>query len=214
MFAVWSYAPLAALAIFLGLSCLHFSEDWAEVVPPFFAVGLATAMLSAPALLHGDVLAGVFQSLTGSRDARVLADIGMLMAPVALTSAGIGVWLIAQAGQPVRACQTAILLFGMIVLPPVLGFALFFCLAHSPVQFAKAKAELQIEGRGATNREIVALTMGALAIAVVMFALAERGSFVENSIRASFVTLSILTAPHMAVPLCVSVWNRRRGAIA
>ena len=214
MYALWSHAPVAALAAFFVISCIHFAEDWADAVPPFFAIGTATAMLTAPALLNRDALAAIFVQLSGSSVAWVVADISTLAAPVALTAAGLGVWSMVQARNWPRACETATTLAAMIVLPPITGFALFFCLAHSPVQLAMAKAQAGTSEASRTSVEIAALTIAALGIAALIFANWSGGSMADGAIRASFITLSILTVPHMAVPVIVSTWNKRVCTIA
>ncbi len=214
MYAVWHYAPVIALAIFFVMSCIHFAEDWADILPPFFAVGTAMAILTAPTLLHRDALAAILVELTGASEASVLVDIGTLAAPVALTAAGVGIWSMVQDRNRPQACETAIVISAMIALPPVLGFALFFCLAHSPVQLAMAKAQFAPEIAPNNHVEIAVLTTAALGITALVFAFGEAGSLADGAIRTSFVTLSILTVPHMAVPMIVAAWHKHARAIA
>jgi hypothetical protein len=89
---------------------------------------------------------------------------------------------------------------GMLLLPPIVGFAIFFCLSHSPKHFAAARAEVK-----GGDTEALLFTCAAICIAALVFALrsgmvAENRSIEDGAIFASFVTLSILTVPHMVVP--------------
>lgn len=199
MYAVWSLAPLFALAIFLGIAVVHFAEDWDHVLPPFFAIGTASALLTAPVLIHYQAIAEIFILLTGRTTAVVLVDLALLVAPVALIAAAIGVWLTARDGRRGQALETGTMLVGMILLPPVVGFAIFFCLSHSPRHFSAARATVG-EGSYPALGEAALLTSAAFGIAALIYASQGVGGADNRAIVASFVTLSILTVPHMIVP--------------
>jgi hypothetical protein len=87
----------------------------------------------------------------------------------------------------------------MLLLPPVVGFAIFFCLMHSPTHFAAARAE--VKGR---DTEALLFTCAAIGIATCVYALRSGVVIEEKAIFASFVTLSILTVPHMVVPRIIN----------
>lgn len=199
MALVWHIAPVGALAVFLAIACVHFAEDWLPDQLPFFAIGTATAVLTAPALLHYRQLSDIFVKLTGNATASMLADFTLLVAPVALITAIVGITLACRQGRSIAAIESATILCSMVLLPPVIGFAVFFCLAHSPRHFAAAKAELSFGSRR-LNCEIGLLTFAAMGIAALIYIFRNSGLQGDGVIAASFVTLSILTVPHMIVP--------------
>ena len=99
MYLVWHLAPLLALAAFLVMAVAHFAEDWEACGSRFIATAVAAAIVTAPALLHLAELRALFTILTGDRAAAALADVSLLLAPVALAVALVGVGLLWQADR-------------------------------------------------------------------------------------------------------------------
>ncbi len=198
MYVVWCVAPVVALASFLVIASVHFADDWADEVPPFFAIGTAVAVLAAPAMRHHQAITDIFMSLTGRPGAATIADLLVLIAPVALIASVTGIGLMVSKGRAVRAFETGAVLGGMLMLPPIAGFAIFFCLSHSPKHLAAARAE--VRGRDA---EGLAFTCIASVIAALIYAARGVVALDDGAIFATFVTLSILTVPHMIVPRIV-----------
>ena len=205
-YALWCVAPVVALAGFLVIASVHFAEDWAREMPPFFAVGTAVVLLTAPALLHYRAIADIFVRLTGDPSAMMLADVAILMAPVALVATGVGLQLMVRDMQTMRALETGTGILGMILLPPIAGFAIFFCLSHSPRHYSAARAEL-----GGRDGEAALLTCAGLGIAALIYAARGAAQLEDSAIFASFVTLSVLTVPHMIVPRIV---NRQQTRVS
>ena len=208
MFATWQVAPALALALFLAMAMTHFAEDWSDSEHPFFALGIAAAILSAPALFHHEELGGLFVLIAGEAGAAGLADTLLLVAPLAAACALLAMLLLWQAGHRVTAVNAACALTAMVVLPPVTGFAIYFCLIHSPTHF-RAGLKRLAPTAGVTRPTIVA-TLGGLTIALATLQFLPTANPSSNLLVASFMTLSILTLPHMAVPLIL----RRLGLSA
>lgn len=198
MAAVWQLAPVAALAIFLMIAALHFADDWREYCPPFLAQAMAVALLSIPALLNLTELERLFVALSGSGDAAIVANVLLLLAPMSLGVAAVAIWAMAKAGHAHPAIAGAITLAGMILLPPVVGFALFFALHHSPSQLKAAIA--RTSGGPRAWRTIAMLTLAALGISVGLLVAEVRADLPDQFVAASFMTLSLLTLPHMVIP--------------
>ncbi len=207
MYLIWQAAPVAALGTFLILACLHFAEDWQDDLPPFLAIGTAIAMLTAPALLFRTDLVSLFITLTGSPASASLADTALMIAPVSVVVAVAGLIL---TPNWVRATETLAGLSGMILVPPPIGFALYFCLSHSPKHLASAVESASSGLFGHRRIEMTVVTLAAVAIAAMIFIDATPPTLSEGAISASFVTLSILTVPHMLVPIIVAAFARRR----
>lgn len=207
MGAVWQWAPVAALAIFIFIAVVHFAEDWREIGSAFLAQGMAIALLAAPTLLHLAQMEQLFVALAGHSEAALVANVLLLLAPTSLAVATVAIWTLLRTGRDDQAMVGAITLAGMILLPPVVGFALFFCLYHSPSQLQAAVARAA-EVRS-SRRTIALLTLAAIGIAALLFAGEVRAELPDQFVAASFMTLSLLTVPHMIVPMIVTALPHR-----
>ncbi len=209
MAIVWRLAPVVALAIFIIVALVHFAEDWPELKSNFLAQGMAIALLTAPALAHLAKLEAVFTTLTGRGEAALIANFMLLLAPVSVAVASVSLWTLWRTGFRDQATAGALTLAGMIVLPPVIGFACFFCLYHSPRHLRVA---LSRTGFARESRWIVpTVTLAALGIAAALFSVNVGAALPDRFIAASFMTLSLLTVPHMAVPMVAGALAARRS---
>ena len=209
MYSLWQVGPVLALAGFLVTAVLHFAEDWQANGSRFIAAGIAAALLCAPSLRHVESLRTLFGIVTGNPDAAVLADVLLLLAPVCTVMALVGMAMLWQAGRRDLAVAAACALTAMVMLPPVQGFAVFFCLVHSPMQFRAHASLLGWHGFGAWRGAVVPLSLAGLAVAGLVFAAAGAPQLADRIFIGSFVTLSILTVPHMLVPLIAARLGRR-----
>ena len=194
MLAVWWISPLAGLAIFYVVSIAHFADDWCEAVQPFFAHAIALALLAAPTVLHAQPLKALFVALTGDERAAFLVDILTLTAPVASAIALVG---LASMNEVRQQAETICALMAMVILPPIAGFAVFFCLFHSPRHFREGWAALGPNVQRSTTLRIAAMTAGGFGVAAIIYAAIERPSVPASLFVTSMMTLSALTVPHM-----------------
>ena len=201
MLAVWWISPLAGLAIFYVVSIAHFADDWCEASQPFFAYAMALALLAAPTVLHSQPLKALFVALTGDERAIFLVDILTLTAPVASAIALVG--LSSMKGVRQQA-ETICALMAMVILPPLAGFAVFFCLFHSPRHFREGWAALGPNVQRSTTLRIAAMTVGGFGFAAIIYAAIERPSVPASLFVTSMMTLSALTVPHMLLAALLS----------
>lgn len=201
MYLAWRLAPVLALAAFLVMAVAHFAEDWEACGSRFIATAVAAAIVTAPALLHLADLRALFTVLTGDRAAAVVADMSLLVAPVAVVVALVGVGLLWQADRKKLALLASCGLAAMLLLPPVVGFAIFFCLVHSPLQFQSHTEALGLKGARHWRGIVVPISIGGLGMAGVIFLLHSGPSLTTSVFAVSFMTLSLLTVPHMLVPM-------------
>ena len=194
MLAVWWLSPLAGLAAFYTVSIAHFADDWDKHSQPFFGYAIALALLSAPTFFHADGLRDLFVALTNDPRAALLVDLLILAAPVASSVALIG---LAALGAGRRSAEGFCALAAMLVLPPVIGFAVFFCLFHSPRHFREGWAALGANVRPGTSMQIAAMTMAGFGIAASIYAANTFRGAPAGLFEASMMTLSALTVPHM-----------------
>lgn len=210
MYALWQVAPAWGLSVFLLMAGVHFAEDWRSCGSHVVALGIALAMLSAPALLHAASLRGYFAILSNDAAARGLVDLLLLIAPTMLVLAAVGVAMLWRAREIRLAIAAGCGVTAMLLLPPVHGFALFFCLVHSPIQFTSHARALGLRSARHWGGTVIPLTLGGLGIAVAIFALNRGAVITQDVFAASFVALSVLTAPHMLVPVMLRLMVRSR----
>ena len=210
MYGVWRFAPVLALVIFILVAVVHFSEDWTGSGSSMLEKGLALGLLAGPAVLHRAELDGLFIALTGRTDAVGVTDALTLVMPVALIFGVVALAALWKSGLRQRAAAGAVALAGMIVLPPVVGFALYFCLFHSPHHLGESLRALAQTRRHVWIRIILPMTAAAGAIAAGLYGLELRADAASRLVAASFMTLSILTMPHMLAPLVIAWLARPR----
>lgn len=201
MYGLWLVDPLAALLAFLALSIVHFAEDWDASESRILSVGMAAALLSAPAIAHRDALTALFTGLTGAASAAVVPQLLVMIVPVAFALAAVALGTLWQAGQRRSACDGLAALAAMAFLPPVIGFALFFCLSHSPRHLANGMRELGGNRWPLWRNAIVPLSTASFAIAVMIFLATPHVALATGVMATCFITLSVLTLPHMVVPM-------------
>lgn len=200
MYGLWVAAPALALAAFIVIAIIHFSEDWEGSGSAFLAMGQAAAVLAAPTFLHRADLDAIFVSLTDREGARFITDGLTMIAPVAAVigvGALIALW---SSGRKTQAVAGSIVLIGMVLLPPIVGFALYFCLFHSPRHLSQSLNAVRLPRGQAWLWVILPLTFAAFAIAAAIYGVQARATPTDRLIAASFMTLSILTVPHMMAP--------------
>lgn len=208
MYGLWRAEPVLALGAFIAIAVAHFSEDWDGAGPVILRAGLALALLAAPTLLHRAELDAIFIGLTDRAGAAAVTDGLMLVLPVAVGLGLIAIAALWQAGRRDQAIGGLAALTGMLILPPIVGFALYFCLFHSPRHFRESLLTLKWNGVASWGWVVVPLTLAAGAIGVLVFGLEIRAALPERIMAASFMTLSILTVPHMLVPPMIAVLSR------
>lgn len=193
--ALWWAAPAAALAAFLAYSALHFSGDWQGDGTLWRLAGGLSAV-GAPALLHMPAVAAIFAALGPVAQAGPIAlgtalagAVGGGCAHVALARGG-------ASRAPGR--EIAAIWLGAALLPPLLSFAVYFCLLHSLRHLTGTLAVLP--DRRAALRGAAALTLGALGGALLGLALILRGGAGDATgpvLQLVFIGLAALTVPHM-----------------
>ena len=194
--ATWLLVPGAALAMFLGYSALHFSEDWAQAWTPLRWSGGA-ATIGAPALLHHGEVEAIFAVLAPQIVAAVVADAAALVGVLALAGLVLSCLLSRQA-RGSAALEQVLLWIIAAVLPPLVYFVVYFCALHSIRHFT-ATMRVITDGRRAMA---VAVALSAMVTVTALFVLlygsiAQVVDLTDHIIRIVFIGLAALTVPHM-----------------
>jgi beta-carotene 15,15'-dioxygenase len=196
MTLLWFTIPPLALTLFLIVSIIHFSADWRTSVDPFLAYMVGWALIALPALSHLDAVTAIFSWLTGNQSGAVIAALLACSAVPAVLGCIVYTGLAFRQGRHSDGIDLVCCLFAMVILPPLISFALFFCCLHSPRHLIGA---VQDAGKiPLLQKAVIALTViiFALGLGVLLFVLGGTASVDTNVIRTAFLLLSILTVPH------------------
>ena len=192
MALAWALEPGLALVAFLAIAAAHFAAEAAEDAPPPVAWMAGALVIVLPAATHPAAVQAIFQAMGGAATASRLVRPAPAAALLLLAALGVAT-LLRPPRAPV-ALETAAALVGLALLPPLVGFAVFFGLLHSPRHLSRAGRALGLDAR-ATLAAAAPFSLAALALGGVLM-LARAGT-AQAVPAGAFVLLSILTAPHM-----------------
>ena len=198
----WFVAPEISFIIFLAISMFHFGKgDVSGTNKQFTSIeslargGLVIAGISH---FHSSDADSIFKALVGSDTELVWL---FLDAALAVTIACFGMTMLTKTGQERGKFFGEIagltLIFG--ILPPLVGFAIYFCLIHSMRHFASMRAMLSdtISKLQITRTTVL---FSAICWAVGLIILAQQSSNVGVEpalLQVIFIGLAALTVPHM-----------------
>ena len=196
MAALWVVSPLFALVLFVAVASVHFGEDWTMLDEPLLKVAAGTAIIAAPTIGHPVEVAQLFVAMVGGPGGATVAKTMVAIAPVVLLVTIVGIADAWRSGAREWAVATAIAIIGLILAPPVAGFALFFVFLHSPRHLADARRTL----RGVSHRwwlatgAIVSLTaIGGW----VVFATSLARLLPADPTAQAFQLLATVAVPHL-----------------
>tara|TARA_B110000967_G_C18712362_1_gene473387 strand:- start:18 stop:848 length:831 start_codon:yes stop_codon:yes gene_type:complete len=205
---LWWLWPAPSLTVFLCVSALHFGlsdilnhesakheevgQHWLPVIAHGGLVSIAIPSVN-PALV-----APLFGVLIGDEAGEALTHtIGMLWAPWLLAvCAYCGYALLVPAWRKPLFNLLALLAL-VFLLPPLLSFALYFCLWHSRRHTLRIWHSLQ--GKTERKRSFTEATVYCLLAwtSAGVFFIYFHASFSETLLRLTFIGLAALTVPHM-----------------
>ena len=202
MAGLWWLSPIAALIVFLALSGFHFGEDWAMLPSGLLRVMAGLAVITTAAIGQPAQVSALFVGLTGSSLAPIVAHWLAAAAPVTLLVTAVGLTSAWQAGLRLLVLAYGLSYAGLLFLPPMLGFALFFVGLHAPLHWRTVIRHLPGRQILIARREAIGFT--ALTLAVWLVWLAGWGLPMGGSLGAeAFRLLSIVAAPHLALSLAL-----------
>ncbi|MFP4277035.1 MAG: Brp/Blh family beta-carotene 15,15'-dioxygenase [Wenzhouxiangella sp.] len=197
----WWLFPITALVGFLMISAWHFAGDWQATLEPWQKLIAAAALLGMPALFHAPEVAAIFIVLSGPGAEAVAQGLGIVGL---LALAALGPVLLIAAKK--RHWTVIVELGGLLVLaffaPPLVYFALYFCLLHSPRHLRATIALAPASERRSLIGQAVVYTLATLALAALVAALVlPSGNLSEIALQMVFIGLAALTVPHMLLML-------------
>ena len=222
--AAWFLAPAVLLLAFLALAVVHFGAEDVEQdrLLPTRAGRLIEGLLrgaipiAGPVLFHPSSTGQLFSLLTPGTPLQSIFAVlqtAALPATVLLSGASLLMILAAWRNRGLLAAELGALLLLVAVLPPLLAFAGYFCLWHSPRHSLSVIARLAPHDlRGGLRRftaSAIALTSLTIALAALAWILLDGGSQPATaSVQVIFVGLAALTVPHVGL----AIWSARASA--
>ncbi len=208
---LWIAFPAFSLALFLAVSIYHFSADWRDTMSSYAGIGLAAVVICGPAIFYSATLLMLFTSLLLSPESakwiiqgmKLVFWIGIVLLLYFVVSA---VRYKQQNKQPIgkwTGAEWLGLIVSSLILSPLLHFALYFCLLHSPKHLQDVSENLDVSMRKALiiSLPFVLLT---LILAVVLFRFVGTDELNVSLLRGIFIGLFGLTMSHM---LLINLWH-------
>lgn len=209
---LWIAFPALGLGLFLVVSVYHFSADWRDTMPSYAGIGLAAVILCGPAIFYSATLLTLFTALLLSHESATWIIQSMQL----IFAAGLAMFLYfvfnaLKDKQPDKQkigkwpyAEWLALIISSLILSPLLHFALYFCLLHSPKHLHDVSVKLNVSVRKAIfiSLPFVLLT---LILAAALFKLFGTSELNVTLLRWIFIGLFGLTMSHM---LLISLWHR------
>ncbi|PPR11688.1 MAG: Beta-carotene 15,15'-dioxygenase [Alphaproteobacteria bacterium MarineAlpha11_Bin1] len=196
---IWFLQPWIGLGSFLLLSIYHFglldtlkSRNSAYRIQRIIVLG--SLPIITISLAHPDEVTRIFQIISGKGGASITLSIQTISVIWGI----LLIWLMIfkRAIQLRMIAEMTGLTAALIILPPIWGFAFYFCVLHSPRHFKKIFTVVAPLRREAWF-SIAALTFCSAGLVVVFLQWADTKTFDEGMIQSTFIVLAALTTPHM-----------------
>ena len=199
----WIMAPTACLLAFLIISMLHFGAGdarhgigWLRSVEIVAHGGLVIVGISQ---LHQPEVDVIFGYLTGADTVFIWQVLDILTVVVGIAVAiciGQGLW-----HRRWRSTALELVALGVLfaMAPPLVGFAVYFCLVHSARYVASIIGSLRREmSRFALVNQAALLTVASWVVGgLVLWWFADQADPEPMLMRVIFIGLAALTVPHM-----------------
>jgi Brp/Blh family beta-carotene 15,15'-monooxygenase len=199
---LWWWFPLVS---FGASDITEVGTDWL----PWLAHG-GLIPIAIPSL-NSEAVRPIFGILTGSDEAAdvLLSIIQLLFIGWIICCVGYGFFCLhkKQYGKPLVGLVIMIAIIGL--LPPLVSFALYFCLWHSRGHILRLWDSLQQGKRLAAAQEAITYTLLSWLTAVSVFFYLS-GPLTDIMLQLTFIGLAALTWPHM---ILVDYMDRRRATL-
>lgn len=211
--AFWLAFPVIALLAFLGISMIHFGlgdvirgKSIDTLVQMIAHGGMVIAGIS---LFHKAEVDVIYGYLAGDETAIIWMFLEQASFVIGLTICIYLAMAIARPALRPRLFEIVCLGFVFYMLPPLAGFAFYFCMVHTPRHLFRVWR--QLGQQNFRHRSMLAMAVaftGAswLAGGIALWIMPQSMSVDTHLLRVIFIGLAALTVPHM---LLVDVLFRR-----
>ncbi len=201
--AGWWLFPAVALIFFLSISAWHFAGDWRPALPAWQSLGAGVALLGLPAVFHPQAVSEIFSVLSGPNAPAVARGL-QLVGLASMAVLGPIILLAAYNNERAVAIELALVAMLSFAAPPLVYFALYFCLLHSPRHLRATFRRAPVVERSAMIGQAVAYTLATLVLAGLGAAFfLPSGKLPEIAVQTLFISLAALTVPHMVLMLWI-----------
>ena len=206
---LWWWFPLGSLSVFLLLSGLHFGasdivDSGSDYLPWVAHGGLVTVAIPN---FHTQEVLQLFSFLTSAEAAQQLLN-ALSVIFVLWVMSCISYCIFSYHHKPYR--KPLLNLFALIVivilLPPLVSFALYFCFWHSRGHVVRLWNSLPANARYGATREALIYTLLAWGAGLALFFYLS-GNTTEILFKLTFIGLAALTLPHM---ILVDLLDKRK----
>ena len=191
---LWLLLPIWFFIGFLIFSALHFSDDLNTPNHMLIKLSYGAAVICLPSIVHGEALVGFYAIFVDASVAqRIVAISQLLNYPILLL---MGIMLFNRQIKIREKLDAYAVLAIMTLLPPVLAFAVYFCLMHSARHLIRSHAFF---GKLNPPLFIIALVLPTLAVIIMacsVWVFTKTRTFELDLIRIVFIGLAALTFPH------------------
>ena len=210
--AFWMWQPGLALALFMLISAVHFGYGDATA-----ASGIARALQIAAhggvavfgvSLFHLQQVTPIYAALTNGDV--MLAVMMTKIFPFFIMPVAVSYLVVAirDAGLRPRLIELALLCLLLSAVPPLVGFAIYFCVIHTGRHMRHIWSRVSSH---ATLRNILSqavwFTVASWAGGAIMLLWLDSGNISQDLLKVIFIGLAALTVPHMI--LVDGVFRRR-----
>lgn len=212
---IWTFLPVVSLLLFLLISAWHFSGDWSHDMGPLTRLGVGLLLLLMPIGFHTENVALLFSDLSGDGGSTLAHTLSLpvwFLVVAMLALAELAAWR----GRWLAGLELSALLALAYVAPPLVYFALYFCLLHSPRHLLGQFREAGPSQRPRLVRMAIVYTVATLALLGVLAwywshqdATAPFNALVTKLI---FIGLAAVTVPHMLLIAAAHVSSQRSTA--
>jgi Brp/Blh family beta-carotene 15,15'-monooxygenase len=200
--AFWLWQPSMALAFFLVISAMHFGYGDATALNGFSRMVQIAAhgsvVVFGISLFHLEQVTPIFAVLTDGDFAIALMMtqlFPLFILPVTTLYFGLA---IRHATLRPRLIELALLCLLFSIAPPLVGFAVYFCVIHTGRHMRHIWQRVRTH---ATPRHLMGqaalFTLGSWAGAIMILVWLDSGNFSHDLLRVIFIGLAALTVPHM-----------------
>jgi len=191
---LWLLLPVWFFIGFLIFSALHFSDDLNTPNHLLIKLSYGAAVICLPSIVHGEALVGLYAVFVDASVAQRIVTISQwLTYPILLL---MGIMLFNRQINIREKLDAYAVLAIMTLLPPILAFAVYFCLMHSARHLIRSHAFF---GKLNARLFIMALVLPTLAVIIMacgVWFFTKTLKFELDLIRIVFIGLAALTFPH------------------
>jgi Brp/Blh family beta-carotene 15,15'-monooxygenase len=196
----WRWQPTVGLCGFLAIGALHFGSDWQDRGTRWTRLGYGLTVVALPALSHPAEVMHIY-SLLGTPSAREI---------VAGSRGAAVVGLVVGTAGAIRQCtlrrsdliEYLLIVAGAVVLEPLVYFACYFSLLHSPRHLLETAADLGIETLRSVFSRTLPVYVATVGLLVLLYYAAPGVSLEGRLLQTVFIGLASLTIPHMLLESC------------